>query len=584
MMQWKNLSIGSKLAVGFGLVLLLLVLLGFRAVRGTEEVLEGMRLSTESILGIYSLKVNETNHLAWSTEVGQGLILGDMGQVAAQTDYTQCEFGKWYYGPERKTLEASHPELAAALAELDAPHKAMHKTLADMKELYARDGAEAMPRIRQIYMSETLVALEKFRGNLRVLEGQVSALSQAVRRTAEEVAQRDLLLIRYGAMAAVVLGIIMAVGIGRGIVRPLHSAVQAADAIATGDLHPVIAGTDRKDEVGLLAQAFQRMISSLQRMADVMESIAGGDLRQEVPMRSEKDEFGASLRTMGRNLRELTEQIQHAMNTLGASINQISVTTAELSSSAAETAAAMSETTATVEEVRQTASLTNQKARGVSERSKEAVRVALEGKAATDAVFQAMAQIREKMDSIAQGIIALSEKSQRIGDIILAVNDLADQSNVLAVNASIEASRAGEEGRGFAVVAREIRSLAEQSKQSTAEIRSILEEIRKATTSAVLSTEEGGKAVARGETQVVQAAQAIQGLVEVASKDAQAAAQIAASSQEELAGMEQVAQAMESIRQASDQNVESARQLDQSLHALANLANELTALLSLYKI
>ncbi|MCA1945218.1 MAG: methyl-accepting chemotaxis protein [Desulfovibrio sp.] len=584
MMQWKNLSIGSKLAVGFGLVLLLLVLLGFRAVRGTEEVLEGMRLSTESILSIYALKVNETNHLAWSTEVGQGLILGDMGHVAAQTDYTQCEFGKWYYGSERKALEAKHPELATAIAELDAPHKAMHKTLADMKELYARDGAEAMPRIRQIYMSETLVALEKFRGNLRVLEGQVSALSQAVRRTAAEVAQRDLLLIRYGAMAAVVLGIIMAVGIGRGIVRPLHSAVQAADAIATGDLHPVIAGTERKDEVGLLAQAFQRMISSLQRMADVMEGIANGDLRQEVPMRSDKDEFGASLRTMGRNLRELTEQIQHAMNTLGASINQISVTTAELSSSAAETAAAMSETTATVEEVRQTASLTNQKARGVSERSKEAVRVALEGKAATDAVFQAMAQIREKMDSIAQGIIALSEKSQRIGDIILAVNDLADQSNVLAVNASIEASRAGEEGRGFAVVAREIRSLAEQSKQSTAEIRSILEEIRKATTSAVLSTEEGGKAVARGETQVAQAAQAIQGLVEVASKDAQAAAQIAASSQEELAGMEQVAQAMESIRQASDQNVESARQLDQSLHALANLADELTALLSLYKI
>ncbi|AGW13722.1 putative methyl-accepting chemotaxis sensory transducer [Megalodesulfovibrio gigas DSM 1382 = ATCC 19364] len=583
-MQWKNLSIGSKLAVGFGTVLLLLVLLGFRAVRGTEEVLEGMHSVTDAVMDIYLLKVNETSHLAWSTEVAQGLILEDMEQVAAQADHTQCEFGKWYYGPERKVLETEHPELVDSIASLDAPHKAMHHSLTEMKELYRRDGAAAMPRVRQIFMGETLVALEKFRGNLRVLEGQVSAVSQAVRRAADQTAHQDLLMIQYGAMTAVVLGILMAVGIGRGIVRPLSNVVQAADAIATGDLHPAIGDTVRKDEVGMLAKAFQRMITSLQQMAGVMEGIAAGDLRQEVPVRSNKDEFGASLRTMGRNLREMTEQIQHAMNTLGASISQISVTTAELSSSAAETAAAMSETTATVEEVRQTASLTNQKARGVSERSKEAVRVALEGKAATDAVFQAMAQIREKMDSIAQGIIALSEKSQRIGDIILAVNDLADQSNVLAVNASIEASRAGEEGRGFAVVAREIRSLAEQSKQSTAEIRGILEEIRKATTSAVLSTEEGGKAVARGETQVAQAAQSIQGLVEVASKDAQAAAQIAASSQEELAGMEQVAQAMESIRQASDQNVESARQLDQSLHALGTLANELTALLSLYKI
>ncbi|GAB7078495.1 methyl-accepting chemotaxis protein [Megalodesulfovibrio paquesii] len=583
-MHWKNLSIGSKLALGFGLVLLLLVLLGFRAVRSTEEVLSGMHDAIDSAADVYALKAVEATHMAWSAEVNQGLILGRLDTVQAQTDHTLCEFGKWYYGPDRKTLEADHPELGPALLALEGPHRAVHESLIEMQELYAREGEAGLPRAREIFLSQTLVSLEKFRGGLKALEGQVMGISHSVRQQVEKEAQQDLWLMQYGALIAVVLGVIMAIGIGKSIAGPLTRVVTAADAISLGHLHPEVGDMTRKDELGLLAQSFQRMIGSLQHMAKVMESIASGDLRHEIPIRSAQDEFGNSLKTMNGKLRELASQIQQAMSTLGASINQISVTTAELSSSAAETAAAMSETTATVEEVRQTAALTHQKARGVSERSKDAVRVALEGKTATDAVFQAMFQIREKMDSIAQGIIVLSEKSQRIGDIILAVNDLADQSNVLAVNASIEASRAGEEGRGFAVVAREIRSLAEQSKQSTAEIRAILEEIRKATTSAVLSTEEGGKAVARGETQVSQAAQAIQGLVDVASKDAQAAAQIAASSQEELAGMEQVAQAMESIRLASDQNVESARQLDQSLHDLGTLAEQMTSLLAKYKI
>ena len=97
------------------------------------------------------------------------------------------------------------------------------------------------------------------------------------------------------------------------------------------------------------------------------------------------------------------------------------------------------------------------------------------------------------MANIAETILALSEQTQQIGDIIATVNDIADQSNLLALNAAIEAARAGEAGKGFAVVAGEVRSLAEQSRQATAQVKEILGDIQKATNTAVMVTEEGTK-------------------------------------------------------------------------------------------
>src|SRR5262249_53343521 len=160
----------------------------------------------------------------------------------------------------------------------------------------------------------------------------------------------------------------------------------------------------------------------------------------------------------------------------------------------------------------------------------------------------------EQVEAVAASILRLNEQSQAIGEIIAAVNDLADQSKLLAVNAAIEAGRAGEHGRGFAVVAQEVKSLADQSKPRAGRVRTILGDLQKATGAAVLATEQGTKAVDAGVTQAAQAANAIRVLTENIDTAAQAAAQIAATSQQHLAGVNQVASAMESIKLASAQN------------------------------
>ncbi|MHB9100993.1 MAG: methyl-accepting chemotaxis protein [Sulfuricella sp.] len=142
----------------------------------------------------------------------------------------------------------------------------------------------------------------------------------------------------------------------------------------------------------------------------------------------------------------------------------------------------------------------------------------------------------------------------------------------------MEAAKAGEQGKGFAVVAQEIKSLAEQSKQATAQVRTILGDIQKATGTAVLATEQGNKAVEAGVQQSAQAGESIRLLADSVNEAAQAATQIAASSRQQLVGMDQVGMAMENIKQASAQNVAGARQAEvaaQSLHELGRKLSDM---------
>ena len=122
---------------------------------------------------------------------------------------------------------------------------------------------------------------------------------------------------------------------------------------------------------------------------------------------------------------------------------------------------------------------------------------------------------QSRVESIAENIVALSEQTQQIGEIITTVNDIAAQSNILALNASVEAARAGEYGKGFAVVAVEVRNLAEQSRQATAQVKAILSDIQKATNATVMATEEGTKQVEDGAQLAMKAGEAIEQLAEV---------------------------------------------------------------------
>jgi methyl-accepting chemotaxis protein len=179
---------------------------------------------------------------------------------------------------------------------------------------------------------------------------------------------------------------------------------------------------------------------------------------------------------------------------------------------------------------------------------------------------------------VSEAINRLSDQTQAVGDIIASVNDLAEQSNLLSVNASIEAAKAGDYGKGFTVVAQEVKSLAEQSKQAVAQVRTILSEIQKASTMAVQAAEQSREAVEAGKRQIEEAGEGTLTLAESAGEAAQSAAQISASSRQQLAGMEQISHAIESINMAGSQSVAGTRLVEQEVERLQSLAMRLRRL------
>jgi methyl-accepting chemotaxis protein len=365
------------------------------------------------------------------------------------------------------------------------------------------------------------------------------------------------------------------------MVKGLREIAGVAKKISRGDLSADVKPQSDQDVLG---NAFRLMVEGLREMAGMAQKISGGDLTVEVKLQSDQDVLGTAFQAMVKGLRELTREIREGVTVLASSASEILATTAQVAAGASETATAVSQTTSTVEEVKQTAQMASEKARYVSETAQKSAQVSQTGKKSVEETIAVMNRISEQMDLVAGGIVRLSEQGQAIGEIMASVNDLAEQSNLLAVNASIEAAKAGEHGKGFAVVAQEVRSLAQQSKQATAQVRTILSDFQKATSAAVMATEQGSKAVDSGVKQSVDASEAIRMLADSISESAKAAAQIAASSQQQRVGMDQVALAMESIKQASLQNVSSTKQGEAAAQNLHTLGQRMKQLVEQYRV
>ncbi len=392
----------------------------------------------------------------------------------------------------------------------------------------------------------------------------------------------------YAVISWVFVGVIIVTLIGvvvvRNVTEPLRRVVRVAEQIAQGDLSVSVSTDDRSDEFGELLQSFQRMTKSLQEMALGAERIARGDLTVIIQPQSPKDTMGNVLSRLVQSLRELTQQIHTGTDLLSLTTNEILAATTQVAAGATQTASAVTETAATVEQVKQTSLVASQKAKSVAEGAQVTAQVSRAGEQSVSHAISRMERIREQMESIADSVIKLGEQSRAIGEIIMSVSDIADQSNLLSVNAAIEAANAGEHGKGFTVVAQEVKNLAEQSKQATAQVRTILRDIQKATNVAVMVTEQGTKAVEAGVAQSLEAGGSIRMLAKSMAEAAQSVTQIAVSSQQQVLGMDQVVIAIESIKEASNQNVMSVNQVEKSMHRLLDLGHQLQQLVGRYKL
>lgn len=573
------MNVGTKIGCGLGLAVAALILAGIASYRTTARLIET------------SHWVEHTHH-----------VLGELERVlGALRDAETGERGYLITGMDRylepyaraaeqltaglngvRTLTADNPHQQRRLLTLEYLAAQRLSCSKEQIELRRERGLEAASQAVMTGRGKNLM------DQIRILIGDMMEMENGLlaRRSLEEAdsSRRAASAMVWGILLVCVASGLIWLQLVHSIARPLRETAAIAERMGTGDLSVEVNVDGRRDEVGAMLQAFARMATFQREMANVAGQISSGDLRVTIAPQSENDMLGNAFALMVTNLRQQVSDLAEASHVLGTAATEIAASTSQVRGGAAETAAAASQTSTAMEEVRQTARVSSQNVQQVACGAQQLMQTSEAGGEATDAVVAGMARIRSQMVAIADSMAWLDEQTQAIGQTIAAVDDITAQSNLLAVNAAVEAAKAGEHGKGFAVVAQEVKALADQSRQATAQVRSVLNDIQKATDAAVTATREGTRLADTGVQRSAQAREAIEALADGVGESERSASLVAASIQQQLAGMDQMAAAMGNIKQATVANVASARQMESAARDLGELGRRLQELVEQYQV
>jgi methyl-accepting chemotaxis protein len=321
-------------------------------------------------------------------------------------------------------------------------------------------------------------------------------------------------------------------------------------------------------------------------LRDAARSIASGDLSRiaKVEAAGELKDLSDSFYQASHNLQQFLSELAQTSETTQRGAGDILASVARLAAMSAEQAAAINETSTTASEIAQTSKQAAEHANSVIEITQRSDDLSRAGLNTVEEAVKASASLGEQVNRIAATMAELSERTQQVGEIISSVKDLAEQSNLLALNASIEATKAGDQGRGFSVVAMEMRNLAEQSRQAAVQVRSILQEIQRGAREAATATDEGAKRAAAAVTLSRSAGEAIEGLALVIKDSALAARQIAANTRQQTIGVEQIVTAVSELSSAITESAEGTRIIEQGSASLSTMSKQLAEAVSRYRV
>lgn len=318
----------------------------------------------------------------------------------------------------------------------------------------------------------------------------------------------------------------------------------------------------------------------------VLGLMAAGDFRTKMVgnYKGDYENIKNDVNKVAISLNEIIGQVKLSADELATSAEQISGSTVEMAAGASEQSSQTYEVVASIEEMTHTITDSTQNATIAATKAQDAGDNARNGGNVVEQTIEGINRIAEVVTTSAKTIEELGNSSDQIGEIIQVINEIADQTNLLALNAAIEAARAGEHGRGFAVVADEVRKLAERTTGATNEITTMIQRIQEDTSGAVGAIEKGKKEVERGKELAVDAGSALQEIISNTDEVSGLINQLAAASEEQNATSQQISSNVELINNVTQQSTESTEQISRAAENLNSLTVNLQKVVSQFKL
>ncbi|ANQ85735.1 methyl-accepting chemotaxis protein [Azoarcus olearius] len=537
-----NLSVRTLLYLAIGMQIVLALVIGLLGVRGMYSTLNGLdNVYTARVIPLRDLKVISDEYAVAvvnaTQKVRDGTVTPEDGAAAMEgAQKLIAEKWKTYRSGQ---LSARERELADAAEPLMAKGNELIATLVDRLKLGALSEVHATAE-RLLYptMDPITAAIRE------LIELQLDLARQGYEAEQSGFNQAVLVMLAFIVGAAALSGVGGFVFARNFLMRPLDDARRFANDIAAGNLGTSIQ-IHRDDEIGSLAAALQKM-------------------QQE-------------LRSMVRMIQDNAERIAAASENLAGNTGEISRATEQQSSAAEAIAAAIEQMTTSINHV----SAFTADARGIATESGNTSRAGAE---VIQRVVHDIERVAQSVDQSAAAIRTLGQRSKEIASVVTVIKEVADQTNLLALNAAIEAARAGEQGRGFAVVADEVRKLAERTAASTEDIARIVGLITSGTDSAVRAMDEQVAGVQASVTLAAEAGEAIGRIKSSSEQVVSTVSDVSAALAEQSTTSTEIARGIEDIAQMSGRNSQSAREVAGATRELAGLSQELRNTVQRFRI
>ena len=540
--MFKNMKIGFRLQMGFGVttvflvVIMALALTKLSSLNNKIDDVVNDKLPKTLLTGDIKDSVNQN-----ARTVRNIVLLDDRADIekeAARIAEAKKVISDRVEKLDKMIVSGEGRELFKKMTDSRGPFVQAFDECTELALAGKKDEAKKMlflkVRPAQTAYLEAIQKLDKH---------QDEAISSIGKQAFDVYKTARILMLAIG-LVSVLLSIVIAVLITRTVTVPIAPLVIAARRIAEGDLGVRI-DNDSADEIGQLSDSFGIMTENL--------------------------------RTMIMKVTDTAQQVAVASNQLCSTAERIAAGAEEVAGQTTSVATAGEEMSATSGDIAQNC-------QGAAEGAHRASQSASSGAEVVEKTVAVMSQIAEKVQESAKTVESLGARSDQIGAIIGTIEDIADQTNLLALNAAIEAARAGEQGRGFAVVADEVRALAERTTKATREIGEMIKAIQQETKGAVSAMEQGVSQVEAGTAEASRSGEALRDILAQVNEVAMQVSQIATAAEEQTATTSEISSSMHQITSVVHMTSQGAQESAAAAAKLQGNAEELQRLVRQFKL